>query len=70
MMNRQQILGVVVAGFAGVASVTSESRAQHAHHHPDKLHRYCLKACDARAKVCNETYKHSFAKGCRPDRRA
>jgi hypothetical protein len=61
MINRREILGVVGVGFAGVALGATETQAQHPHHH-DKLHGDCLKACEACATVCNETFHHSFGK--------
>jgi hypothetical protein len=61
MVNRREVLGVVGAGIAGAAILTSESRAQHPHHH-DKLHGDCLKAAEECATVCQETYHHSFTK--------
>jgi hypothetical protein len=60
-MNRREILGVAGASLAGVALGATESRAQHPHHH-DKLHGDCLKACEACATVCNETFHHCFEK--------
>ena len=43
--------------------------AQHPHHH-DKLHGECLKACEACATVCNETFHHCFRPGQGRPRRA
>jgi hypothetical protein len=60
-MNRREILGVVGAGFAGVALGATESRAEHPHHH-DKKHGDCLKACEECAAICNETFHHCFYK--------
>jgi hypothetical protein len=60
-MNRREILGVVGVGFAGITLGATEARAQHPHHH-DKLHGECLKACEACATICNETFHHCFHK--------
>ena len=60
-MNRREIIGVVGVGLAGMALRPSEARAQHPHHH-DELHGECLKACEACATICNETFHHSFHK--------
>ena len=60
-MNRREILGVAGVSLAGVALGVAESRAQHPHHH-DKLHGDCLKACEACATICNETFHHCFEK--------
>ena len=60
-MNRRESLGVAGASLAGVALGATESRTQHPHHH-DTLHGDCLKACEACATVCNETFHHSFEK--------
>ena len=59
-MNRRDLLGALGVGAAGLIAVSGrEARAQHPHHH-DKLHGDCLKACEACATVCNETFHHCF----------
>ena len=58
-MNRREVFGVVGAGLAGMALRPSEARAQHPHHH-DELHGECLKACEACATICNETFHRCF----------
>ena len=61
-MDRRDLLGVLGAGAVGlIAASGREARAQHPHHH-DKLHGDCLKACEACATVCNETFHHCFEK--------
>ena len=60
-MNRREILGAVGLGVAGVALGANAARAQHPHHH-DKLHGDCLKASEACATICNETFHHCFEK--------
>ena len=59
-MDRRELLGVLGTGAAGLIVASGrEARAQHPHHH-DKLHGECLKACEACATVCNETFHHCF----------
>ncbi len=61
-MDRRDLLGVLGAGAVGlIASTGRTASAQHPHHH-DKLHTDCLKACEACATVCNETFHHCFEK--------
>jgi hypothetical protein len=59
-MDRRDLLGVLGVGAVGlIAAPGREARAQHPHHH-GKLHGDCLKACEACATVCNETFHHCF----------
>jgi len=59
-MDRRDLLGVLgVGAFGLIAASGREARAQHPHHH-DKLHGDCLKACEACATICNETFHHCF----------
>ena len=59
-MDRRDLLGALGAGAVGLMGLSGrEARAQHPHHH-DKLHGDCLKACEACATVCNETFHHCF----------
>jgi hypothetical protein len=60
-MRRREILGVAGLGLAGAALFTKQATAQHPHHH-DKYHGECLKACEACATICNETFHHCFEK--------
>ena len=62
-MNRREVLSALGMGVGGVALLgPGEARAQEQHHHHDKLHGDCLKACEACSTVCNETFHHCFEK--------
>ena len=62
-MNRREVLSALGMGVGGVALLgPGEARAQEPHHHHDKLHGACLKACSECANVCNETFHHCFEK--------
>ena len=60
-MRRREILGVAGLGLASATMFAKQAIAQHPHHH-DKYHGECLKACEACATICNETFHHSFGK--------
>jgi hypothetical protein len=61
-MDRRDLLGALGAGAVGLIGLAGrEARAQHPHHH-DKVHGDCLKACEACATVCNETFHYCFHK--------
>jgi uncharacterized protein YukE len=57
-MDRREVLSVLGASAAGLVAMTgSTARAQHeGHHHRDKVHEDCLKACEACERSCNETF--------------
>jgi len=61
-MDRRELLGVLGAGAVGLAALSrGETRADEdksSHHHHDKVHADCMKACGECAKVCNETASH------------
>jgi hypothetical protein len=60
-MDRRELLGALGMGAAGLIVPSGrEARAQQHPHHHDKLHGECLKACEACATVCNETFHHCF----------
>jgi hypothetical protein len=59
-MDRRELLGALGAGAVGLIAVSGrDAQAQHPHHY-DKLHGDCLKASEACATVCNETFHHCF----------
>ena len=58
-MDRRDLLGVLGVGAVGLIAASGARPAQHPHHH-DKLHGHCLKACEACATICNETFHHCF----------
>ncbi len=61
--KRREILSALGMGVGGMALLGSEQAgAQEQHHHHDKLHVACLKACSDCANVCNETFHHCFEK--------
>jgi hypothetical protein len=60
-MRRREILGIAGLGLVGATLAAKQAIAQHPHHH-DKLHGECLKACEACATICNETFHHCFDK--------
>jgi len=61
-MDRRNLLGALGMGAFGLIGTASNvARAQHPHHH-DQLHTDCLKACEACATICNETFHHCFEK--------
>src|SRR4051794_19801977 len=63
-MDRRELLGVFGAA-VGVASLVGlEARAadEQAHHHMDKDHEDCLKACGQCAVACNMTAHHCLDK--------
>jgi len=59
-MDRRELLGVLGAGAAGLAALSHREvrAADEEHHHRDKIHEDCLKACGECAKSCNETAAH------------
>ena len=62
-MKRREILSALGMGVGGIALLGSEQAgAQEQHHHHDKLHVACLKACSDCGNVCNETFHHCFEK--------
>ena len=62
-MKRREILSALGMGVGGMALLGPEQAgAQEQHHHHDKLHVACLKACSDCANVCNETFHHCFEK--------
>jgi hypothetical protein len=60
-MNRRYVLGVFGAGLAGAALSARKACAQRPHRR-DRLHRECLKACQACSILCNQTFRHGFGK--------
>src|SRR6266567_4454081 len=63
-MKRREMLGVLGAGAAGLAALSTASaqaqhESEHAGHH-DKFHEDCLKACADCAKACDETFHHCY----------
>jgi len=61
-MERRELLGVLGAGAVGLAALSrgavGADEDHSGHHHRDKVHEDCLKACGECAKVCNETAAH------------
>jgi len=61
-MDRRELLGYFGAGTVGLATLArGEARAADEpkdHHHHDKVHEDCMKACGECAKSCNETAHH------------
>jgi hypothetical protein len=62
-MNRREVLSAVSMSVGSAALLVAQSaRGQEPHHHHDKLHGECLKACSECANICNETFHHCFEK--------
>ncbi len=62
-MKRREILSALGMSVGGMALLGSkQAGAQEQHHHHDKLHVACLKACSDCGNVCNETFHHCFEK--------
>jgi len=58
-MDRRELLGVLGAGAAGLATFSRTAVAdQDPHRHRDKVHEDCMKACGECAVACNETATH------------
>src|SRR5262245_59744061 len=59
-MDRRELLGVLGAGAAGLAALSHGDvrAADEQHHHRDKIHEDCLKACGECATSCNQTAAH------------
>jgi hypothetical protein len=60
-MDRRELLTTLGAGAAGLATLTQVAvgaEPEEHHHHRDKVHEDCMKACGECAKVCNETAAH------------
>jgi hypothetical protein len=61
IMDRRQLLTTLGATAAGFVAAGTSARAQHeGHHHRDKVHEDCLKACEACERSCNETFHHCY----------
>ena len=55
-MERRELLGVLGAGAVGLATLSRATAADpEDHHHHDKAHEDCMKACGECARSCNET---------------
>jgi hypothetical protein len=63
-MKRREMLGVLGAGAAGLAALSSaEAQTPHANEPAgahDKVHVDCLKACSECARMCDETFHHCY----------
>jgi len=59
-MERREMLGVLGAGTMGLVALSrvAVGAEQAEHHHHDKAHEDCMKACGECAKACNETASH------------
>src|ERR1700684_4083888 len=58
-MARRELLGGLGASAVSLAALTRATAADPAeHHHHDKAHEDCLKACGECARACNETAEH------------
>jgi hypothetical protein len=65
-MRRRELLGVLGAGTAGLAALSTASTYAQAPHEKDAAHRHdqtheaCLKTCADCAKMCDETFHHCY----------
>lgn len=61
-MDRREMLGALGIGAIGMTTLASTSRAADdvGHHHHDKVHEDCLKACAECAQACDEAFHHCY----------
>ncbi len=59
-MDRRELLGALGAGAVGLATLSRDAAGADPedHHHHDKTHEDCMKACGECARACNETAGH------------
>jgi hypothetical protein len=58
-MDRRELLGALGLGAIGLAASPARADDQ-GHHHHDKVHDDCIKACGDCAEVCSENFNHCF----------
>ncbi len=59
-MDRRELLGVLGATTAGLATVAGASSARAAQGGKDKIHEECAEACFDCEKACNHAFHHCF----------
>ncbi len=59
-MDRRELLGVLGATAAGLATVAGTSEARAAQHDKDDIHEKCAEDCLDCAKECNEGFHHCY----------
>jgi hypothetical protein len=59
-MDRRELLGFLGAGTVGLAALSGDAASAdpEVHHHRDKVHEDCMRACGDCARACNETASH------------